>query len=521
MARKHSRQNAPRFFGQSILGTAIIISMILLFQNCGEFSSGINSSLKLSQSSSTSDPGATDPNNAQPPHFNISNIALQLGERRIVPVYLFNIDKPYTVNWTIVDGGTDFINSAGSFDVLPSVSETSFILQSSAVFGSKSYVLRLSSSDGTLPERSVTLSVTDPNTTVASSGAKLAVGGFSTCSISAGNVKCWGDNSLGQLGTGDTNMRTTPTNVTGLPVNSVESLAVGTGSVCAISQGAVYCWGNNANGQLGNGTNVNHLTPKKVTGLDSQVSSISAGINHFCAIKRGALYCWGTNNTGQLGIGNLTNSNVPVAVPGLSSGVTDVALGTYFTCAIQSGAVKCWGGNYAGQLGDGTTVDRLSPVESLSANAKIERITAGSNHVCVLSQGAVQCWGYNRNGQLGDGTITYRTKATPIPSLQSKVQQISAGGYHTCALVNGGVHCWGYNNKYYSAGNANTNIKIWTPTPVPSLTSKVTQIVSGANASHTCAIVDSKPVCWGRGDYGQIGVGNTSHTPTPVTPVSF
>ncbi len=136
---------------------------------------------------------------------------------------------------------------------------------------------------------------------------QLAAGNNHTCALRAdGVVRCWGDNSTGQLGTGDTTSSLTPVTVTGLPADIV-SIAAGDNQTCALtSGGGVKCWGNNADGQVGDGTTIQRNAPVDVVGLGSGVTTIGAGDNHTCAgLAAGGIKCWGWASSGQLGNGTL------------------------------------------------------------------------------------------------------------------------------------------------------------------------------------------------------------------------
>jgi alpha-tubulin suppressor-like RCC1 family protein len=185
-----------------------------------------------------------------------------------------------------------------------------------------------------------------------------------TCAItSAGGVKCWGANFFGQLGDGLPGGRSNPEDVSGL-TSGVVSIVVGSNHTCALTiSGGMKCWGNNQYGQLGDGTMTDRSTPVDVSGLTSGVVSIAAGFHHTCAltVSRG-LTCWGDNASGQLGDGTTTSRSIPVDVAGLASGVASVTAGRIHTCALtDAGAALCWGSNVHGQLGDGTTTSRLTP----------------------------------------------------------------------------------------------------------------------------------------------------------------
>ena len=185
------------------------------------------------------------------------------------------------------------------------------------------------------------------------------------------------------------------------------SVTAGVGHSCGLSTaGAVYCWGDNEFGQLGDGTTTDRTRPVAVTGLDSGVTVLSAGAHHTCAVQNGNLRCWGRNVIGQLGNGGWADSPTPVAVSLMQSGdVQTVSAGTYHTCAIKNSTAYCWGGNSFGQVGNGTTHPTASPgvVTGLSGVADL---AVGSEFSCALENStlSVKCWGNNSHGQVGDGS---------------------------------------------------------------------------------------------------------------------
>ena len=194
----------------------------------------------------------------------------------------------------------------------------------------------------------------------------ITVGTTHSCALSvAGGVQCWGLNDYGQLGAPTASMFNVITSVTGLR-SEVVAIATGDRHSCAVkTSGAVLCWGANGYGQLGDGTRTNRALPVPVTGLAPEVVALAAGYRHTCAVGRaGALTCWGQNAYGQLGDGTTSAVSVPVRVSGLPGGVRGVTAGQRQTCAVRTdGTAWCWGGNTRGQLGNGSRTNSKVPVK--------------------------------------------------------------------------------------------------------------------------------------------------------------
>lgn len=278
---------------------------------------------------------------------------------------------------------------------------------------------------------------------------RIAAGGFHSCALKTdGTVWCWGRNDEGQLGDGTVESRAAPEQVVGLP--PAVNLSAGYFHTCAVSIGKrVWCWGANVSGQLGDGTTENRSAPVEVP-LDF-VTDVSAGLMHTCAVLRGpetrSAYCWGLNQDGQLGDGTLTTRLTPTRVWQLDDPV-QVSAGGRHSCAVTADHIAwCWGANDSGQLGDGTVVSRLIPVRvtGLESVSEPVQVSAGLQHGCAVeANGWLYCWGDNAAGQLGDGTTTDRLEGTWVTKV-SRIGLVTAGGAHTCAAAEGEAYCFGAN----------------------------------------------------------------------------
>jgi alpha-tubulin suppressor-like RCC1 family protein len=276
--------------------------------------------------------------------------------------------------------------------------------------------------------------------------ALIRSGGLAT------SLRCWGDNTWGELGDGTTTDRTTSVKVQGLP-NNIQFVASGGTHNCAlVHNGGARCWGENDKGQLGDGTTTNRSTPVTVTGLPLNLAQIAAADDHTCALLTdGTVKCWGQNNKGQLGDGTTSDRSTPVAVSGLTD-VAQIALGDAYTCALlNSGDVECWGLNAFGELGNGTTTDSKSPVFVTGIGPGVRAISAGDATTCaVLLSTQVSCWGDDGSGELGNGSVGGQSD-TPVMvsggSFLSDGASIGLSmGVTACGLDNNQVaQCWGGN----------------------------------------------------------------------------
>jgi hypothetical protein len=359
-----------------------------------------------------------------------------------------------------------------------------------------------------------------------------------TCALlEGGRVKCWGQNAFGALGRGDTVTIGDGAGEMGASLPFVDlgtgksalKLALGTGFSCALlNDFNVKCWGQNDVGQLGlsdlnhRGDGAGEMGSSLVTlnMAGQRIVDIAAGAAHACAVTEyGQVKCWGEGANGQLGNGANTASSTPVTVSNITNGAVDVAAGDAFTCVRTFNEVRCFGQNATGQLGDGTTnaANTPSSVSSLM-NAPVRMITGKGSAVCATLPGLWQCWGSNVTGNLGDNTSTNRMTPTAVFGGGPSMTHLSQGGTHACAIEGSSLKCWGANSNGQLGVNSTTST-MSLGSAVISYASGVLGVTAAANAS--CAWYETGEVrCWGQGSSGRLGMGNTNSYGTSGFPMS-
>ncbi|MCL2379708.1 MAG: hypothetical protein FWC81_02835 [Coriobacteriia bacterium] len=394
-----------------------------------------------------------------------------------------------------------------------------------------------------------------PTSNNANTWITASAGGSHALALCADNALwAFGLNSSGQLGVGDIIQRLIPTKVlmpnadTGGqnadPITPGDTMQISAGanhSLAVYTDGSLWAWGQNSQGQLGLGDTDNRDIPVQV--LDEEVSgnrwiSAAAGRTHSIGLRDdGTLWAWGTNNFGQLGIGSASAAPtlMPIQVP--TAGVTGnkwlaVSAGDGHSVAVRcDGSLWAWGNNSSGRLGLINGVDfvhRSAPDKVALANSGgWKMVTAGDTHVlAICSNGTLWAWGASRHGQLGLG-------AGALPFMPNRVSTIDVSGdkwiyvatseSHTLALRDDGtLWAWGLN----SSGQLGLGdiVQRFVPTLVP------TTNVGGdrwidvtAGSSHTLALRDDGTLwAWGSGGNGRLGDGTTTirHLPVQVQPTS-
>jgi alpha-tubulin suppressor-like RCC1 family protein len=356
---------------------------------------------------------------------------------------------------------------------------------------------------------------------------QVAAGAYFTCALlNNGTVKCWGINERGQLGDDTNETRSTPTLVVGL--TGVVKLAAGFEFACAVRQdGTLWCWGANEDGQLGNGTKNDASKPvvvntSRIFDRTTNLATLDAGESHVCSVTEGSvLVCWGRNQRGQLGLGGTSEEpqTTPVLVTNLTGTIHSITAGGAFTCAISGSNrnLKCWGSNIDGQLGIDSTVTKQTAPGQTAIGSGVIAVAAGSEHACaIVASGGVKCWGENDRGQLGDGSTTRRRKPGDfVVGLTSGVSALAAHDHHVCAVVSGEMRCWGWFNRG-QLGDGQFGYRT-TAANVVGLAGLAQQVKVGER--HVCALLQTGGMqCWGRNHWGQIGNNTTTTQAIPVTP---
>ena len=338
----------------------------------------------------------------------------------------------------------------------------------------------------------------------------ISSGAQTTCGIRDTQLYCWGRNTYGQLGIGNTTNTFSPTRV---GVASWKMVSVGSQHVCGIqADNSLWCWGQNSNGiSLGDGANINRSVPTRI-GTDLW-RSVSAGATHTCGIlSTGVVSCWGANAYGQIGINNTSFRSSPTSISAETNWAS-ISAGGEFTCATkQDLSAWCWGRNTNGQLGIGTKSSVKVPTQLVALRA--DEISSGWSHACgrvasELENGfSLYCWGENTNAKVGD--VPCVDCLSPVLVSSVSLGSVSLGGTFSCFSADVDLgSCWGDGSAYQLGSSA-------TSSRIPLDVAKPSDLVD-SGWDHVCAIDSSARLsCWGSNAFGQLGIGTTSTRELPA-----
>ena len=349
----------------------------------------------------------------------------------------------------------------------------------------------------------------------------IAPGGQTNCAIrSGGALYCWGNNAYGEFGNGTTTNSATPVLVPGgytwIWVSTQFDYGDLQATTCGITNtNAGYCWGSNPFGEIGDGTTTQRLVPTLIAGSHLW-SSIAVGYQDVCGITTaGAAYCWGPNGQSEVGDGTNTERTSPALVSGSHTWLS-ISEGYDSTCGIDNtNTAYCWGANNDNQLGDGTTTNRSTPT---ALSGTWSQINAGDGTTCgVKTSGSGYCWGLNSSGQVGDNTTTQRTTPTAV-SGGITWSSIATGFFNSCGLSTAGTaYCWGDNGAGDVGDGTTTQRNV--PTAVSgSYTFSTLHIGDDATSDDTnCGLTTGNvEYCWGYNSSDEVGDRTTTNRKIPT-----
>ena len=294
----------------------------------------------------------------------------------------------------------------------------------------------------------------------------------------------------------------------------------------------LWTWGRNSFGNLGDNTAISRSTPVTTSAGGANWKQVAGGYQHTAAIKTdGTLWTWGQNSNGQLGDNTIINRSTPITTFAGGTNWKQVSCGGgSHTAAIKTdGTLWTWGRNSYGNLGDNTATNRTTPVTTFAGGTNWKQVASGSLHIAAIkTDGTLWTWGLNgipgiNIGALGNNTQTNRS--TPVTTFAggSNWKQVACGGFHTTAIkTDGTLWTWGGNDLtafvLNSLGQLGDNTIITRSTPVTTFAGGTNwkQVAGGSN--HTTAIkTDGTLWTWGNNASGQLGDNTIINRSTPIT----
>lgn len=340
----------------------------------------------------------------------------------------------------------------------------------------------------------------------------LATGGKHSCALRSLDKKilCWGDNSNGQLGTGDNKKHQIPTLIKEVEgVSGYKEVTASGDHTCALTlDGHIYCWGEDISGALGEGLKRIFSNTPTLVSSSNKFRAVKTSNYHACAIGEDEkVYCWG-----RLGheLGNiLGSSTIPTKISNNESFV-QLILSEENSCGITADSfLRCWGRNNNGELGLGNAASRYTVQSPQNwQDQKVKSVAAGEEHICAIQEnGDLYCWGRNQNYQFGESGNAEEYLPKHIKAGQ-KFEKVYAGGDHTCVIdAIEQVHCWGA-NLYGQTGQLNDVLSSNSEFAKEKFTYLSIGDDRGEDQGHVCAVLKEDGLkCWGANGFGQLGIG--------------
>ncbi len=376
--------------------------------------------------------------------------------------------------------------------------------------------------------------------------SKIEAGDDHACALSGGTLYCWGHNRDGEVGDGTTDDRRTATEVVagndGFTNTNVTAFTVGEGHTCALEVGAVYCWGDDGDEQLGDGSgNTDQSLPTKVGAngdfTNTNVTLIDSSEDFVCAVEDGTMFCWGGAYGGALGDGVSDSSTQPLAAKVITgsegfnnTNVTDIAVGYDHACAIESGVLYCWGDNGDGEVGIGVSGGQILDPSLVDnnptsgwVNTSVKHVVAGDEHTCAIdASDDLFCWGYDDYDKLGNGDDDSNDRTSPDRVVSgsegfdaANVSFVAAGEDHNCAISGGAAYCWGLGSNSQLGNNIDEDsaFPVKVVTALDGTLNAGVSWLTGGDDAYSCGIFNGEAYCWGD---GRLGNGEDDEFGEPV-----
>ena len=340
--------------------------------------------------------------------------------------------------------------------------------------------------------------------------------------FSDGGLWLWGRNNYGQLGNNAIADRSSPVQTVSGGTNWKLVACANYHTAAIKTDGTLWTWGNNAFGQLGDGSSIVHRSsPIQTVAGGTNWKLVAGGKEHTAAIKTdGTLWLWGLNNYGRLGDNTTTRKSSPVQTVSGGTNWKLVACGTYITAAIKTdGTLWTWGSNGFGQLGDNTVANISSPVQTVSGGTNLIQVVCRRHIAAIKTDGTLWLWGRNNYGQLGDGSsIVHRSSPIQTVAGGTNWKLVSAAGTHTTSIkTDGTLWTWGNNNLGQLGNNSLTHRS----SPVQTVAGGTNWKLVAAGENTAAAIkTDGTLWLWGSNGFGPVGDNTVADRSSPVQTVA-
>jgi hypothetical protein len=335
----------------------------------------------------------------------------------------------------------------------------------------------------------------------------------------------WGNNVNATLGTNDTINKSTPVTTFAGGANWKQVSCANLMAAAIKNDGTLWTWGTNSSGQLGINDTLNRTTPVTTFAGGTNWKQVVCAGQYILAIKTdGTLWSWGNNGNGQLGTNDTTGKSTPVTTFAGGTNWKQVAGGGQSVAIKTDGTLWVWGRNYYGQLGTNESggglnlTGKTTPVTTFAGGTNWKQVSCGRHHTAAIkTDGTLWVFGFNTSGGLGTNDITHRL--TPVTTFAGGTnwKQVSAAGYFTSAIkTDGTLWTWGVN----SGGGLGTNDTGSRLTPVTTFVGGTNwkQVAGGFQNNVISAIkTDGTLWTWGKNSYAYLGINNTTDKSTPVT----